>query len=312
MKLVDILARELKVWPDGAVTAVQDLDGEVKFDNSDEMPRINKSKDVWVRRGDWGDSIHPQELAEDCSYAIVTKPQWQAAVDALKDAEPSIQVKDKNIVRSNDDLAVLVASKVFYRFGNLFWGESIRRKDLVGKLAGSVSSTDGYRYVKCGKARNRVAVHRVIFLMHHGYLPEVIDHINRIRDDNRIENLRDAVTEGNNQGNQSHQVGRGSKYKGVCWDEARGKWSAYAKKDGKRFNLGRFSSEQQAALAYNAKAAELFGEFANLNHVRTPEQIEAEEIADIEQWLDSNIEDLRTISKALHKAGYRKFEIVES
>lgn len=83
MKLVDILARRLKSWPEQAVTAVQDLDGEVKFDHSHEMPRINKSKDVWIRQGDQGDSIHPEELAEDCSHAIVTRAQWQAAVDAL-------------------------------------------------------------------------------------------------------------------------------------------------------------------------------------------------------------------------------------
>ena len=179
--------------------------------------------------------------------------------------------------RSNNDLAELLATKVFYRFGNLFWGENIRRKDLVGKMAGSVSPTDGYRYLKCGKTRNKVAAHRVIFLMHHGYLPEVIDHINRIRDDNRIENLRDALTEGNNQGNQSHQLGRSSKYKGVCWDAARGKWSAYVKQAGQRWHLGRFESEDQAASAYNEKAIELFAEFANLNEIRTPERIAAEE-----------------------------------
>lgn len=84
MKLVDILARQLKVWPADAVTAVQDLDGEVKFDHSHEMPRINKSKDVWIRQGDQGDSLYHQELAEDCSEAIVTREQWQAAVHALK------------------------------------------------------------------------------------------------------------------------------------------------------------------------------------------------------------------------------------
>lgn len=185
--------------------------------------------------------------------------------------------KPARIIRSNDDVAVEVAKKVIYRFGNLFWAETIRRKDLVGKVAGSVNASDGYRYVKCGKSRRPVAVHRVVFLMHHGYLPEVIDHINRMRDDNRIENLRDALTEGNNQANQSHQSGRSSKYKGVCWDAARGKWSAYTKKDGKRFCLGRFASEDEAAMAYNAKAALIFGDFANLNVIKTPAQITAEE-----------------------------------
>lgn len=301
MKLVDILARELKEFPHGDSPLVQGSFGQ-----------------VYICGG--GPIIIQTSRAEDWELAEVTRAQWQAAVDALK-AEKVVEPSEinKKLIRSNDDLAVLVASKTFYRFGNLFWGEGIRRKDLVGKLAGSVSATDGYRYVKCGKARNRVAAHRVIFLMHHGYLPEVIDHINRIRDDNRIENLRDAGTEGNNQANQTHQTGRSSQYKGVCWDAARGKWSAYVKQAGQRWNLGRFSSEEQAASAYNAKAIELFGEFANLNEIRTPDQIAAEARSKACDAIygvltgptverKGNTSDM---AEALYDAGYRKFEIVE-
>lgn len=294
MKLIDILARELKEWPEDCEAIEQDRHGSCLF--KADGPAL---------------ATYVGNMAEDADTAKVTRAQWQAAVDALKAEKVEESIPDKKLIRSNDDLAVLVASKTFYRFGNLFWGEGIRRKDLAGKMAGSVSATDGYRYVKCGKSRNRVAVHRVIFLMHHGYLPEVIDHINRIRDDNRIENLRDALTEGNNQGNQSHQVGRSSQYKGVCWDQARGKWAAYAKQDGKRFNLGRFSSEDQAALAYNAKATELFGEFANLNKVRTPEQIAAQEkdeaIEEIAKATGLRARDGRmAVAIAIYTAGYRK------
>lgn len=265
----------------------------------------------WYRRsGQVFEGVHGGQwraVREGQFFTVYRNPEF----DEITDERCSIPAADKKLTRSNDDLAVLVASKTFYRFGNLFWGEGIRRKDLVGKLAGSVSSTDGYRYVKCGKARNRVAVHRVVFLMHHGYLPEVIDHINRIRDDNRIENLRDAVTEGNNQGNQSHQVGRSSKYKGVCWDQSRGKWASYVKHAGKRFNLGRFSSEEHAGLAYNEKATELFGEFANLNQIRTPEQIAAEErlkaIDEMAAVYKSNYEGhVKDGCQALYDAGYRK------
>ena len=105
MKLVDVLARELKEWPEGVVTAVQDLDGEVKFDNSHEMPRMNNSKDVWIRQGNEGDSLYPKELAEDCSYAIVTLPLWQAAVDALKaerapSAKTQVALEEARMIRS--------------------------------------------------------------------------------------------------------------------------------------------------------------------------------------------------------------------
>ncbi|MEQ8317735.1 MAG: helix-turn-helix domain-containing protein [Phycisphaerales bacterium] len=56
-----------------------------------------------------------------------------------------------------------------------------------------------------------------------------------------------------------------SKYKGVCWDEDRGKWLAQINKDGKHHHLGRFDDEIDAADAYDNAARELFGEHAYLN-----------------------------------------------
>ena len=91
--------------------------------------------------------------------------------------------------------------------------------------------------------------------------------INRIRSDNRIENLRDAITHNNNCGNQSHQTGRSSKYKGVCWDKNRNKWIVAIKVNRKAKYLGRYKNEENAARAYNAAASIYFGEFANINEV---------------------------------------------
>lgn len=56
-----------------------------------------------------------------------------------------------------------------------------------------------------------------------------------------------------------------SKYKGVCWDERRGKWLAQIRKDGVHRHLGRFDDEIDAADAYDNAARELFGEHAFLN-----------------------------------------------
>ncbi len=56
-----------------------------------------------------------------------------------------------------------------------------------------------------------------------------------------------------------------SKYKGVCWDDRRGKWLAQINKDGKHHHLGRFNDEIDAADAYDNAARELFGEHAYLN-----------------------------------------------
>jgi len=56
-----------------------------------------------------------------------------------------------------------------------------------------------------------------------------------------------------------------SGFKGVSWNESRKKWRAGICIEGKSIHLGRFTSAQEAARAYDAKAIELFGEFACLN-----------------------------------------------
>lgn len=54
-------------------------------------------------------------------------------------------------------------------------------------------------------------------------------------------------------------------YKGVIWDEQRGKWRSRIEINGKRKHLGYFESEVDAADAYDKAAVELFGSFAKLN-----------------------------------------------
>lgn len=90
MKLVDILARELKAWPEGAVLAVQDGGRRktIKFGGYGCYPSIAlmglenvwQSK-VWNCPASW--DFEFGLLAEDWDAAIVTQAEWQAAVDAL-------------------------------------------------------------------------------------------------------------------------------------------------------------------------------------------------------------------------------------
>jgi len=77
MKLVDILARELKEWPADSVSCVQDADREVRFYGGTchydfvASSLADKDDEVW--------------LSDGIPYAgKVTRAQWQAAVDALK------------------------------------------------------------------------------------------------------------------------------------------------------------------------------------------------------------------------------------
>ena len=78
--------------------------------------------------------------------------------------------------------------------GNLIWKRKPSTKIKVGDIAGTLKD-NGYIYV--GINHNSYRAHRLIFLMHKGYLPKTIDHINRDKLDNRIENLRPATVSQN-------------------------------------------------------------------------------------------------------------------
>ena len=79
---------------------------------------------------------------------------------------------------------------------------------------------------------------------------EEIDHINRIKDDNRIQNLRIVNRSQNNQNKPKHK-NCSSKYKGVCWKKNRNKWQAQIQFDGKKKHLGYFDDEIEAVKIYN-------------------------------------------------------------
>lgn len=90
----------------------------------------------------------------------------------------------------------------------------------------------------------------------------VIDHINGIKHDNRKCNLRINSRTGNSH-NKRKTEGCSSQYIGV--HKTKSGWSATIGKEGTTYRLGTFRTEIEAAYAYNIKASELYGSFANLN-----------------------------------------------
>lgn len=85
----------------------------------------------------------------------------------------------------------------------------------TGEYCSSRASPEsGYRYVRHEGQLYRQ--HRVIFFLHYGYWPNEIDHINRVRHDNRIENLRDVTHSENNQNKVVRKDSR-SGIKGVSY-----------------------------------------------------------------------------------------------
>lgn len=114
-----------------------------------------------------------------------------------------------------------------------------------------------------GIPKGKIFMHRVIMQTPVGM---ETDHKNGNKADNRRENLR-ICTKGQNNANRGLAANNTSGYKGVTWDKNRNKWFAQTKLAQKKINLGRFSTKEEAALAYNAFVKEHFGDFARLNEV---------------------------------------------
>lgn len=116
---------------------------------------------------------------------------------------------------------------------------------------------------------NSYAYNRSLGLMHRYIMncPDgvFIDHINHDKLDNRKSNLRYCDRTQNAMNLISNSITKTSLYKGVHWDSLKNNWVSQIVWYKKHFVLGRFSCELEAAKAYDAKAKELFGEFAYLN-----------------------------------------------
>lgn len=97
--------------------------------------------------------------------------------------------------------------------------------------------------------------HRLAWLYVHGKPPaDQIDHINGVRDDNRIANLREATSAENHQ-NQGLHPTNSSGYHGVTWVPQRKRWKAQIKVLGKNKHLGMYREPEAAAEAYKAAKA---------------------------------------------------------
>lgn len=141
----------------------------------------------------------------------------------------------------------LVQSLFDYKDGVLYWrrATSNRNHKMVGKMAGWVGD-QGYAKINInGKA---YSAHRLIFMFHHGYMPNQVDHVDGDRGNNRIENLRAATHEQNAQ-NAKLRCNNTSGIKGVSFNARRKKWIVQLRCNRRHVYVGGFDDIELAELA---------------------------------------------------------------
>jgi hypothetical protein len=157
-------------------------------------------------------------------------------------------------------------NKLQSRFHELFAyadGKLIRKVSAGSSKAGSVvnyKEPNGYLRVRVDN--QRYTVHQVVFCMQHGYIPKMLDHINGIKDDNRIENLRIANP---SQNGYNKPLGKMCKsgVKNVKWESNMKKWQVRLRINKIPKIVGYFDNLELAELVAIEARNKFHGEYAN-------------------------------------------------
>ena len=144
---------------------------------------------------------------------------------------------------------VLIKTVVHDANDGLFYDKYLTEIGCKPKPLGGVVP-QGYR--KIGLFGLYFSEHRLAWFYHYGEWPKnYIDHINGLKADNRIGNLRDVTKKQN--GENRHSLSGKSGVRGVCWASKQGAWKAYVRHDSKLYQFGFFKEKSDAEAA--AKAA---------------------------------------------------------
>lgn len=145
-----------------------------------------------------------------------------------------------------------------YENGKLFW-KIKSGKGYIGKEAGSDDGKGKYLRVMLNGIRT--AVHRVVFAMHHGYMPDFVDHIDGDTKNNRIENLR-ASSKSQNGMNQGLSKANKTGCKGVYFDARKKKFGVRVRVNKKQKHFGWFDDIELAGLVASEARVKFHGQFA--------------------------------------------------
>jgi nucleoside diphosphate kinase len=146
-----------------------------------------------------------------------------------------------------------------YRDGEIYYKVS-RSRNKVGSKAGTYRKHDNAYQVII--KRKHYLIHRVVFMMHHGYLPQFVDHIDGNRANNKIENLREA-THSQNAHNCAIRKDSKTNVKNVSWNKVDKSWKVRIQVNHTRITIGQFKDLELAELVAMEARNKFHGQFAN-------------------------------------------------
>ena len=142
-----------------------------------------------------------------------------------------------------------------YKNGQLFW--KIKPSYRIHKNTIAGTWNNGYCFVSINK--KKYLVHRFIFMMHNGYLPNFIDHIDGNPSNNLIDNLRPA-TKSENACNRKLSIINKSGIKNVNWKK--NKWCVQIQINKQKKHIGYFKDLDLAELVASEARDKYHGQFA--------------------------------------------------
>lgn len=141
--------------------------------------------------------------------------------------------------------------------GLIYW--IAKGKGMIKKKAAGTFLSNGYVGICIGS--KRLFAHRIAWALHNNEWPkDQIDHINGIRTDNRISNLRQAT---NSQNGKNLKLSKANKsgVKGVCYETFTKRWKASIRVDRKCISIGRFANIEDAIQARKLAEQKYFKEW---------------------------------------------------
>jgi hypothetical protein len=145
---------------------------------------------------------------------------------------------------------------------NVRTGEFVRKQQRGSHPAGTVAGTlDWHGYVEISIDGKKYGAHRLAWFYVYGKWPKiVIDHKNRVSNQNWLDNLREA-THGQNVMNSKMFKSNSSGERGVYYYKKRNEWRAQIRINRRKITIGCYPTKALATAAYKEKAAGFFGEF---------------------------------------------------